>query len=943
MTSTSYTRPIRRPASGSELVEPSESTYHAPYLHENCDECEQALLDTIDEGLWDDAALIPTLGEAYFGESEIDSFNLYRHFHPGYVFNNDPYESSFVPVALPGKPLLPELEIGDLVIARNVLSNKNYQAIVTNPVLRAGEFSTPEDGQKPGAYVEVYGNFWGDTNSKGFIRVSDSHGRTPSNILILRKRWSEEAQSSDESFTEAPEVQEHKLSFVKYGKGGGYMYGGDRSINYSQLVADNNLSDFEAKTARHFLETEGGIDSINTYDNQVITWGFGFAGKSGNFTIALHTLLASNETARSDFQSFGIVLTSEKKSDLSITTEEKTYTGDGALEFWKLNKRYLNILIQLTQQYAKDAFLAQWITFKRIHRVVFTAFSDPAYLQSITDETEKNKAKAAVLHAHHHYPGFNPPGTFKDAVSFEDVLRIYVNQSSKYGSVQGHADSWRKSINKIFSGSSAPLPTPVPPSPKPSNEPSQGGLLRGSVGRGGQNHIDDVLKVQALLNGVGIPIPVNGQISDNEGDVTILAIYRYQGKKKMKFYDGRVDPNGGTIKGLVADAKLPFVTGSAAGEEKEVSQNDVTEAEPYESDLFITEDDASGADALEFEWMNIKPARHPRGYERLYYVTTGAKGAYESCYFPFSIRNNLEYPYWPNGYGSLLLNVYAQVQLTRTSGKKQVKWKQLTKGGEKTSIWKKLALAGSMGPKQKLVFGKGVEVKQDMLQMARAIDNDDLSARMDIEVYFTKGFGGEHNKKKSLLFYLVRPIEYVFGTTFSVKPDKKKERTLVISLRKRLMAVPAHLKTSVSITISKTDTSAQSQTFNVQASTERTSGQEIKLTIPFSKLLDGLGLEASLSKEVKEAIAYSYTTEQSFSSEEGQSVTYSVELPAVRNKYKYRQIFLEPKLTAVPIDKAYHYTDINELGIAGKVEEIDIPFMYKIDGWNINIDEFTDG
>jgi hypothetical protein len=68
--------------------------------------------------------------------------------------------------------------------------------------------------------------------------------------------------------------------------------------------------------------------------------------------------------------------------------------------------------------------------------------------------------------------------------------------------------------------------------------------------------MDDVLKVQTLLNAAGIPIPINGQIQNSEGDITILAIYRYQAKKKLKSYDGRIDANGGTIKALLAEVKL---------------------------------------------------------------------------------------------------------------------------------------------------------------------------------------------------------------------------------------------------------------------------------------------------------------------------------------------------------------------------------------------------
>ena len=78
---------------------------------------------------------------------------------------------------------------------------------------------------------------------------------------------------------------------------------------------------------------------INAYDNQILTWGFGFAGSSGNLTRALFNLLSRNVNARSDFNSFGIALTAAGKSSLSITADNHSYTGDDALRFWKSNSK----------------------------------------------------------------------------------------------------------------------------------------------------------------------------------------------------------------------------------------------------------------------------------------------------------------------------------------------------------------------------------------------------------------------------------------------------------------------------------------------------------------------------------------------------------------------------------------------------------------------------
>lgn len=558
---TSYiTRPVRKLQDSEEMEDlAGEQEYHAPYLHQNCQQCDDMLLENIDEGsLENEPELLNALNET--NEEDIDPFALYRHFHPRYQYDDSAYKKRFTPVALPNKHFADTFKTGDVVLLRRVLSGKTYQAIITDPALLTNENLNgySSDSKKPGYYVQAYGNINGDRNEKTYLRIAGRNNVVPDNLIVLRtnKNLPEDIAESDLP-EDTSDYKEYKLQYVKYGKGAGYMYAGDKSINYADIFKNSGFSDLENKMAKHFLETEGGIDSINTYDNQIITWGFGFAGKSGNFTIALYDLLSTNSAANNDFNFFGITLTSAAKNNLSISSDTQLYNGDNALSFWKLSKKYLNILISLTQKYAQDAFAAQWRTFKKIHRQVFTAFEDSSYLGNISTDLEKNKAKTAVLHAHHHYPGFNPPRTFKDASTFEEVLRIYVNQSSKHGSVQGHANAWRISINRIFSNN---VPVPVPPMPVPPSVPvppvsnTSKTVLSGSVGKGGQNIAADVTKVQQLLNNAGIVIPVTGQIDNNEGDATILAIYHYQKKKKLPAYDGKVDVNGSTIKTLLKES-----------------------------------------------------------------------------------------------------------------------------------------------------------------------------------------------------------------------------------------------------------------------------------------------------------------------------------------------------------------------------------------------------
>jgi hypothetical protein len=80
--------------------------------------------------------------------------------------------------------------------------------------------------------------------------------------------------------------------------------------------------------------------------------------------------------------------------------------------------------------------------------------------------------------------------------------------------------------------------------------------ISASVGRGGVNNRDDVLKVQRLIN-VKLPIPLlplpeNGVC----GDLTIGAIEEIQRRElRMASPDGRVDPNGATFGFLTGRSK----------------------------------------------------------------------------------------------------------------------------------------------------------------------------------------------------------------------------------------------------------------------------------------------------------------------------------------------------------------------------------------------------
>ena len=203
MDTTYYTRPVRRlqPELQMETFS-AEQEYHAPYFHQNCQLCNEALLETIDEGSWaNEPDLLHKLSEAYFNADDAAPFTLYRHFHPRYHFHHQPFQQSFAPVALSGKRLIDDIETGDIILLRNILSGKTYQAIITDPELLINEplNNAYSNSQKPGSYIKAYGNLPGNENQIQYIRIADRNNRVLDNIMIIKKLLSSEGVTEPES------------------------------------------------------------------------------------------------------------------------------------------------------------------------------------------------------------------------------------------------------------------------------------------------------------------------------------------------------------------------------------------------------------------------------------------------------------------------------------------------------------------------------------------------------------------------------------------------------------------------------------------------------------------------------------------------------------------------------------------------------------------------
>ncbi len=198
------TRPVRRPQT--EAEDYSEQEFHAPYLHEDCQQCGDALLESIEQGKWENEPDLLSFIYNSSSKERMNLFDVYRHFHPSYSFNYSPYEYKFIPVALPGKRFTDNPRTGDLVIMRTVLGGKNYGGVVINPQLVSdNETANVFPDKKKGVYIEVYGSGDNSKNKRSHLRIADHNYTVPDNILIVRANshpLADASESDSEEYNE---------------------------------------------------------------------------------------------------------------------------------------------------------------------------------------------------------------------------------------------------------------------------------------------------------------------------------------------------------------------------------------------------------------------------------------------------------------------------------------------------------------------------------------------------------------------------------------------------------------------------------------------------------------------------------------------------------------------------------------------------------------------
>jgi hypothetical protein len=114
------------------------------------------------------------------------------------------------------------------------------------------------------------------------------------------------------------------------------------------------------------VRKEGGLDSINTYDSEIVTWGKGFSAKSGSMNEVLLDMFQSDPAAEQMLMGAGIALDANTWYVVDTSTGW-VEVGNDALRLLQLDRSLLQIFVRLGSDpdHASHALEAQWAWVKR--------------------------------------------------------------------------------------------------------------------------------------------------------------------------------------------------------------------------------------------------------------------------------------------------------------------------------------------------------------------------------------------------------------------------------------------------------------------------------------------------------------------------------------------------------------------------------------------------
>ncbi|HEX9094881.1 MAG TPA: D-alanyl-D-alanine carboxypeptidase family protein [Candidatus Dormibacteraeota bacterium] len=158
------------------------------------------------------------------------------------------------------------------------------------------------------------------------------------------------------------------------------------SVQASETATPKELQDASAPGSRarklvwDEVRKEGGLDSLNTYDSEIVTWGKGFSAKSHSMNDVLLTMFKSDPEAKAMLLQAGIALTA---NDWMVVNGESgaIETGDNALRLLQFDRQLLSVFITLGSdpKHSAHALEAQWAWIrKRTANVPEYAYDWPA-------------------------------------------------------------------------------------------------------------------------------------------------------------------------------------------------------------------------------------------------------------------------------------------------------------------------------------------------------------------------------------------------------------------------------------------------------------------------------------------------------------------------------------------------------------------------------------
>lgn len=203
-------------------------------------------------------------------------------------------------------------------------------------------------------------SFYGYEMQAGYYDWPDKLGKGDAAYDSKAVQWIKENRDGT---TSQPGLHKAKYKSTDYR---GYNYNGNSKTD---PLPDWGVTDANQKKAyeelRKELFTEGGATSINTYDDQIVTVGWGFSIKAGGGISVIKYNMAASTSFANELLKVGLTIRNNEAWYVDIATS-KIITGVKALEKMQWDEKVLSKLIQAMEANAKENTASQVKVFKEI-------------------------------------------------------------------------------------------------------------------------------------------------------------------------------------------------------------------------------------------------------------------------------------------------------------------------------------------------------------------------------------------------------------------------------------------------------------------------------------------------------------------------------------------------------------------------------------------------